>query len=86
MSRVLSAAMASECFPGKMLQIPLEFVTLLIKHKHIMILETFCFPKMLNTAENTVKTTVDHMLIRCCCCSSCHKRIDNLNFFSVYTR
>lgn len=53
--------MASKSFPGKMLRIPLGFVTLLIKHKHIMILETFCFPKMLKTAENTVKTTVDPM-------------------------
>lgn len=88
MSRVVSAAMASMCFPGKMLQIPLGFFTLLIKHKHIMILETFISPKCWTLLKTQLRQRLT-ICSRCSCCcsssSSCHKRIDNLNFLSVCT-
>lgn len=88
MSRVVSAAMASMCFPGKMLQIPLGFFTLLIKHKHIMILETFISPKCWTLLKTQLRQRLT-ICSRCCCCcyssSSCHKRIDNLNFLSFCT-
>lgn len=87
MSRVVSAAMASMCFPGKMLQIPLGVFTLLIKHKHIMILETFISPKCWTLLKTQLRQRLT-ICRRCCCCcfsSSSHKRIDNLNFLSVCT-